>query len=90
MDILNMKSKKIKECFGNLGGSILMGEPPEECVACELIDRCYQVTVAMALQGMALDFNLLIQNGMSKGWLKSFSELDPKGPHLDEFDDREN
>ncbi|NUM73786.1 hypothetical protein HUU40_05440 [candidate division KSB1 bacterium] len=67
---------KLKECFGDQGGKILGGESPEECWSCELFERCHKITLATSLQGIAMDLNLITQNGLRLGWLKSYSELD--------------
>jgi hypothetical protein len=56
--------------------AMLDGQTPEECLTCEIFDTCHKVTVAAALQGIAADLQLLIQNGLDQGWLKSFDELD--------------
>lgn len=67
---------KLKDCFGDQGGKILSGEPPTECWECELFERCHKITLATSLQGIAMDFSLITQNGLRLGWLKSYSELD--------------
>ena len=70
----------LKECFGDQGGVILHGESPEECYTCELFDRCHKVTIAGTLQAIATDFDLITQNGLRLGWLKSYNELDQLDP----------
>jgi len=68
--------KKLQECFGMQAESLLDGQKPEACLRCEIFDTCHKVTVAAALQGIAVDMQLLVQNGLDQGWLKSFDELD--------------
>jgi hypothetical protein len=67
--------QKVKDCFGDQGGTVLSGEPAEECVSCEVFDRCHKVTIAVALQGISVDMNLITQNGLEAGWLKTFKYL---------------
>lgn len=71
---------KIKDCFGDQGGKVLGGEPPDECLDCELFERCHKVTIATSLQGIAMELNLITQNGLRLGWLKSYRELDLLDP----------
>jgi hypothetical protein len=72
-----MKKKgHLKECFGMQADSMLDGQTPEDCLKCEIFDTCHKITVAAALQGIAVDLSLLVQNGLDQGWLKSFDELD--------------
>ena len=66
----------LKECFGMQAESLLDGQTPEACLKCELFDTCHKVTIAAALQGIAVDLSLLVQNGLDQGWLKSFAQLD--------------
>ncbi len=42
----------------------------------ELLERCHKITIATSLQGIAMDLDLLTQNGLRTGGLKSFNELD--------------
>ncbi len=83
-----MKNKAIKECFGDQGGTILGGETPEKCFSCELFDRCHKVTIAASFQGIAMDLSMIVQNGLTQGWLKNFDEL--YEPPMDDLEDREN
>ena len=71
-------SDKIKECFGDQGGTIFHGELPKDCLTCDVFEKCHKVTVAVALQGINLDLSHLIQNGLEEGWLKSLNELSEK------------
>ena len=66
----------LKECFGMQADSMLDGQTPDACLKCEMFDTCHKVTIAAALQGIAVDLSLLVQNGLDQGWLKSFAELD--------------
>jgi len=82
-----MKSTdKPKDCFGDQGGSVLGGEPPDECLTCEIFDRCHKVTMAIALQSVAGNLHFITQNGLRLGWLKSYSELDRLDPPVKEPD----
>jgi hypothetical protein len=76
--------EKLKECFGDMGGKILSGEPADECWSCELFERCHKITLATSLQGIAMDLSLITQNGLRLGWLKSYKELDRLDPAPDE------
>jgi len=67
-----------KDCFGDQGGSILHGETPEDCIQCDLFDKCHKVTVASSLQAISMDLGLITSNGLKTGWLKSFKELSEK------------
>jgi hypothetical protein len=67
--------QRVKDCFGDQGGAVLSGEPAIECVSCEVFDRCHKVTIAVALQGISVDTNLITQNGLEAGWLKAFKYL---------------
>jgi len=67
--------QKLKDCFGDQGGTMLSGESPQDCVTCELFDRCHKVTIAATLQSINVDLSLLTQNGLEAGWLKCFKDL---------------
>jgi len=67
--------QQLKDCFGDQGGAILAGESPNKCAKCDLFDRCHKVTIAASLQGIAMDLDLITQNGLESGWLKAFKEL---------------
>jgi hypothetical protein len=69
------EKEQIKDCFGDQGGSMLHGEPPEDCLKCDIFDRCHKVTIAASIQGINMDLSLFIQNGLEAGWLKCFKEL---------------
>jgi hypothetical protein len=69
------EKKRNKDCFGDQGGSILHGETPEDCLTCDIIDRCHKVTIATSILGINVDLSLLIQNGFEAGWLKPFKEI---------------
>jgi hypothetical protein len=71
-------SNSPKDCFGDQGGTILHGEPPEKCLNCNIFDKCHKITIASTLQAIGVDLSLLIQNGLASGWLKAFKELDDK------------
>jgi hypothetical protein len=73
---------KPKDCFGDQGGVVLGGEPPYDCINCELIDQCHKVTIAVSLQSIAHDLDLIVQNGLRLGWLKSYNELERFDPSL--------
>lgn len=55
-------SSILKECFGDQGGSILCGEVPKDCLNCdsEIFERCHKVTIAASLQGINMDFSLVV------------------------------
>jgi hypothetical protein len=74
---------KLKDCFGDQGGKILGGESPEACWSCELFERCHKITLATSLQGIAMDLDLITQNGLRAGWLKSYRELERLDPAPD-------
>ncbi|HKK64153.1 MAG TPA: SEC-C metal-binding domain-containing protein [Bacteroidales bacterium] len=70
-------NSKVKECFGDQGGSPLHGEAPVNCLNCDkdTFDRCHKVSLATSLQGISLDLSLISENGLKSGWLKCFKEL---------------
>ena len=64
------------ECFGCQAECMLGGEAPDACLDCEWFDKCHKITVAVALQSIATDLDLVVQNGLSDGRLKCFAELE--------------
>ncbi|MCP4687020.1 MAG: hypothetical protein GY859_03160 [Desulfobacterales bacterium] len=70
-----------KECFGSMGRSMMNGETADNCMTCEAFDKCYKLTMAATMQGIAIDLSLFAENGLASGWLKSFMELNT-GPEI--------
>ena len=69
-------TNNFKDCFGDQGGSILHGEPPDKCLNCNIFDKCHKLTIALTLQAIGVDLSLLVQNGLASGWLKALKELE--------------
>ena len=65
-----------KACFGNQGEGLLFGEEPDECLTCELFDKCHKITVAGCLQSIRDDLFLITQNGLAQKKLMGFNQLD--------------
>jgi len=53
--------------YGDQGGAMLHGDPPDECVCCDLFDKCHKMTTAAMLQALSLDVSLIVQNGLARG-----------------------
>ena len=70
-----IKESKLKECFANQARMMLYGDPPDECVECDLFDKCHKMTVSVALQSIADDLDLITQNGLTTGKLMAFQKL---------------
>ena len=68
-------SEKMKDCFGDQGGTVFHGEQPKDCLTCDIFEKCHKVTSSISLQGINLSLDHLIQNGLEEGWLKSLKEL---------------
>ena len=66
----------IKECFGNQGAEALHGESIEKCIDCKLYDKCNKMTMAISIQAICMDLDLIVQNGLRDGRLKSFNEIE--------------
>jgi hypothetical protein len=67
---------QMKECFGTQGMDALHGDSVEKCIDCELFDKCNKITIAITLQAMTTDIELIVQNGLTDGRLRSFNELE--------------
>ena len=65
-----------KECFGQQAEDMLHGKPPHGCLDCDIFDKCHKITVAACLQAIAIDLQLITQNGLDKNKLMGFAELD--------------
>lgn len=68
----------MKECFGGQGGiTAYIGDEPEDCYDCdpETFERCHKVTMAIHLQKISRNLELVIDNGLETGKLKTFVEL---------------
>ncbi len=68
----------LKECFGNQGYEDLTGDSTEKCQSCELFDRCHKMTVSICLQSLSCDLDLIVQNGLDDGRMKTFDKLKMK------------
>ncbi len=55
---------------------MLNGESPVECYECDDFEKCHKITTLVTLRAMQADVDLITQNGLVKGWLKDFFELD--------------
>lgn len=73
-----MKKNNMPECFGSQARGLLCGEPIDDCVDCEVFDRCHKITVAASLQSIETDLDLIVQNGLADGRLKGTKELEDK------------
>ncbi|MCD4722372.1 MAG: hypothetical protein K8S13_21310 [Desulfobacula sp.] len=71
MSILNKK-----ECFGSQGRDMLYGDSPDQCLDCELFDKYHKISIAGCLQGISSDLDLIVQNGLTTGFLKAYMELE--------------
>jgi hypothetical protein len=60
----------IKECFGSQGLEVLHGESIEKCIDCEVFDKCNKMTMAISIQAISTDIELIVQNGLNDGRLK--------------------
>lgn len=74
-----MKANEVPDCFGNQARAALCGDPPTDCVACEVFDKCHKYTVAASLQCISDGLDLIVQNGLADGRLKGFQELEALG-----------
>lgn len=64
-----------KECFGSQGRDMLFGDPPDKCLDCDVFEKCHKITTSAALINISEQFELIIQNGLATGNLRSFDEL---------------
>lgn len=64
-----------KDCFGRQGEDILHGDPPYECLKCNIFDKCHKITVSACLQAISTDLDLITQNGLATSKLMGFAEL---------------
>lgn len=60
---------------------MLYGEFPKECMDCAEFDKCHKITISASLQNISDGMDLIIQNGLSSGKLKSFQELEKEYEH---------
>jgi hypothetical protein len=67
---------RIENCFGSQGSKALHGESVEECIDCEFFDKCNKMTMAITLQAIGTDLELIVQNGLNDGRLKCFKDLE--------------
>ena len=65
-----------KEGFGSQARDMLIGDPPDKCLDCDLFDKCHKITIAGCLQTMSDALDLIVQNGLATGLLKGFGELE--------------
>lgn len=65
-----------KECFGQQAEGMLHGNPPYECLYCDIFDKCHKITVAVCLQSISTDLDLIVQNGLATNKLMAYNELD--------------
>lgn len=70
------ETNRPKECLGSQGREMLYGEFPKDCMDCAVFDKCHKITIAASLQSISEGMDLIIQNGLSNGQLKSFQELE--------------
>jgi len=70
-----MAKTNLKDCFGEQGRDALFGESCEQCIGCSLFDKCHRVSIAICLQAISSDTNLITQNGLTRGWLFGFQKL---------------
>lgn len=70
-----IKESKLKDCFADQAGMMLGGDPPDECVECELFEKCHKMTVSACLQNISDALHLITQNGLITGKLMGFQEL---------------
>ena len=71
-----MAKDTTKECFGEQGRDALFGESCEKCIRCSLFEKCHKISIAICLQAISSDTNLLTQNGLTRGWLFGYQKLD--------------
>jgi len=71
-----MKEDNAPDCFGNQARGALCGEPPDECLACEVFEKCHKYTVTATLHAISENLDLIVQNGLVDGRLKGIEELD--------------
>ena len=65
----------LKDCFGQQAENMLHGDPPYECLKCNIFDKCHKITVAACLQSISLNLDLITENGLATHKLMGFSEL---------------
>lgn len=69
-----------KECFGQQGSEMLAGEFPIDCMSCSVYEKCHKMTVSVSIQLLSDNLELIIQNGLLDGRLKTFNQLNPESP----------
>ncbi len=79
-----MAMSDIKDCFGEQGRDVLFGESCEKCIQCPLFDKCHKVSIAVCLQMISSDTDLITQNGLAQGWLYGYKELEELNEVQDE------
>jgi hypothetical protein len=71
-----MVRDNMKDCFGEQGRDALFGESCEKCIRCSVFEKCHKISIAICLQAISSDTNLITQNGLTRGWLFGYQKLD--------------
>lgn len=77
---------KIPKCFGHYARFLYEeGVGPEVCIQCELAEHCYRTTTVDAMNALAADVGLLMDNLLEQGKVVDYAELGGGDEDGDEF-----
>ena len=77
---------KIPKCFGHYARFLCEeGVGPEVCIQCEVSEHCYRATSVDALNALAADLGLLMDNLLEQGRIVDYADLGSAADDGDEF-----
>jgi hypothetical protein len=74
-----MRTMKIPSCFGHYARFMYEeGGSAEACIQCHVAEHCYRVTMVEALNALAGDMGLLMDNLIEQGKIEDYADLGAK------------
>ena len=71
---------RIPKCFGHYARFLSEeGVGPEVCIQCEVGEHCYRATTVDALNALAADMGLLMDNLLEQGKIADYADLGAEG-----------
>ena len=67
---------KIPKCFGHYARFLCEeGVSPEVCIQCDVAEHCYRATTVDAMNALAADMGLLMDNLLEQGKIADYDKL---------------
>ena len=73
----NTKVTKVPECIGEQGSdAVLFDGGHTKCLECDIFDKCHKIATARSLYTISSELIFIVQNGIQRGWLLVYNELE--------------